>query len=82
MSTVPPDTGRYTTARSGSLSIFAERAVAPVLARETGAGGWVSIRLSTPMHARYVVIWFTRLPPDHPGTFQASVFDVSLQGWP
>jgi hypothetical protein len=54
----------------------------PVLARETGPGGWVSIRFSRPVHARYLLIWFTRLPPDPSGTFQASVFDVSLQGRP
>jgi hypothetical protein len=53
----------------------------PVLARETGAGGWVRIRLSAPVHARYVVIWFTRLPADSAGTFQVSVFDVGLEGW-
>jgi eukaryotic-like serine/threonine-protein kinase len=54
----------------------------PVLASQTGAGGWVRIRLSAPVHARYVVIWFTRLPPDSSGTFQVSVFDVGLEGWP
>ena len=54
----------------------------PVLAGESGAGGWVRIRLSAPVHARYVVIWFTRLPADSSGTFQVSVFDVGLEGWP
>ncbi len=54
----------------------------PVLASQTGAGGWVRIRLSAPVHARYVVIWFTRLPADSSGTFQVSVFDVGLEGWP
>jgi len=52
----------------------------PVLASKTGAGGWVSIRLRA-VHARYVVLWFTRLPPDASGTFQVSVFDVRLEGW-
>jgi hypothetical protein len=56
-------------------------AALPVLARESGAGGWVRIRLSAPVHARYVVIWFTRLPADSSGTFQVSVFDVGLEGW-
>jgi hypothetical protein len=60
---------------AGSLSDL------PVLAKQTGAGGWVSIRLSAPVHARYVVIWFTRLPADSSGTFQVSVFDVRLEGW-
>src|SRR5579864_8627486 len=54
----------------------------PVLAREAGAGGWVRIQLSAPVHARYVVIWFTMLPADSSGTFQVSVFDVRLEGWP
>jgi hypothetical protein len=53
----------------------------PVLASESGAGGWVRIRLSAPVHARYVVIWFTKLPADASGTFQVSVFDVRLEGW-
>lgn len=60
---------------AGSLSDL------PVVATETGAGGWVLIRLSAPAHARYVVIWFTRLPADSSGTFQVSVFDVRLEGW-
>jgi eukaryotic-like serine/threonine-protein kinase len=53
----------------------------PVVAREAGAGGWVRIRLGAPVHARYVVLWFTRLPADSSGTFQVSVFDVRLEGW-
>jgi hypothetical protein len=54
----------------------------PVLAREGGAGGWVSIRFSRPVRARYLLIWFTSLPPDPSGTFQASVFDIRLQHRP
>jgi serine/threonine protein kinase len=60
---------------AGSLSDL------PAVATETGAGGWVRIRLGAPVHARYVVIWFTRLPADSSGTFQVSVFDVKLEGW-
>jgi len=41
----------------------------------------VAGRLSAPAHARYVVIWFTRLPADSSGTFQVSVFDVRLDAW-
>jgi hypothetical protein len=52
-----------------------------VLASETGAGGLVRVKLSTPVHARYVLIWFTKLPPDASGTFQVSVYDVRLEGW-
>jgi serine/threonine protein kinase len=54
----------------------------PVVAAETGVGGWARIRLGAPVRARYVMIWFTRLPADSSGTFQVSVFDVRLDGWP
>ena len=49
--------------------------------RVTGAGGQVDIQLTTPARgARYVLIWFTKLPPDASGTFQATVYNVSLRG--
>jgi hypothetical protein len=54
----------------------------PVIARETRAGGWVSVRIRRPVHARYLLIWFTDLPPDPSGTFQASVSEVRLKGRP
>jgi len=51
------------------------------VARVTGAGGQVDLRLTTPARgARYVLIWFTKLPPDASGTFQATVYNVSLEG--
>jgi eukaryotic-like serine/threonine-protein kinase len=52
-----------------------------LVARVTGAGGQVDLRLTTPARgARYVLIWFTKLPPDASGTFQATVYNVSLKG--
>ncbi len=51
------------------------------VARVTGAGGQVDLQLTTPARgARYVLIWFTKLPPDGSGTFQATVYNVSLNG--
>jgi len=44
------------------------------------AGGTVSLRPAGAVRARYVLIWFTRLPPDTSGTFRASVASVALQG--
>ena len=44
------------------------------------AGGTVNLRPAGAVRARYVLIWFTRLPPDTSGTFQASVASVALQG--
>jgi len=58
------------------------RAGLPVVARASGAGGVVRLRLTTPAHGRYVLLWFTRLPTDRAGTFQASVYNVSLRGQP
>jgi O-antigen/teichoic acid export membrane protein len=52
----------------------------PAVARETGAGGPVRLQLTTPAHGRYVLIWFTKLPPDTSGTFQASVASIRLKG--
>ena len=52
----------------------------PPVARATSADGVVQLRLSRPAHGRYVLLWFTRLPPDPAGTFQASVYALRLQG--
>ncbi len=52
----------------------------PPVARAGGASGVAHLRLATPAHGRYVLIWFTRLPADPAGTFQASVYDVRLKG--
>ena len=52
----------------------------PAVARAQNAGGTVQLQPGHPAHGRYVLIWFTRLPPDPAGTFQASVQNVSLTG--
>jgi cytoskeletal protein RodZ len=45
------------------------------------ASGALGVRLSSPVHARYVLIWFTSLPPTSSGSssFQASLYNVSVQ---
>jgi hypothetical protein len=45
-------------------------------------GGAVRLQLTAAVHARYVLVWFTRLPPDTSGSFQASVYNVALKGQP
>jgi len=50
------------------------------VANAANAGGQVRLRLAGPAHARYVLIWFTSLPPDTTGTFRASVYSVKLEG--
>ena len=52
------------------------------VASSSGAAGPVQLSLSTPVHARYLLIWFTKLPPDPSGTYQVSVYKISVQGRP
>jgi len=54
--------------------------LAPI-AHATGVGGTVLLK-SAPTRGRYVLVWFTRLPPDQAGTFQVSVYDIKLRGSP
>jgi cytoskeletal protein RodZ len=52
------------------------------VASSSGAAGLVHVSLSAPAHARYVLIWFTKLPPDPSGTYQVSVYQIRVQGHP
>jgi Helix-turn-helix domain len=71
-------------ARGASLQVRigaspALAAMAPV-AHAADTGGVVRLQLTRPAHGRYVLIWFTKLPPDSAGTFRANVYHVSLKG--
>ncbi len=57
----------------------ARAALRPV-AYATGAGGVVTMRPTGSAKGRYVLIWFTRLPPDGSGTFQADIYGIRLSG--
>jgi eukaryotic-like serine/threonine-protein kinase len=61
---------------AGSLSGFRVAAVAD------DVGGTVRLHLQTPEQARYVLIWFTLLPPNGAGQYQASVYHVVVNGRP
>jgi hypothetical protein len=63
--------------RIGTIPALADL---PPVAHAANAGGVVYMRLTTPAHGRYVLIWFTSLPPDPAGTFQASVYSLRLEG--
>jgi hypothetical protein len=65
--------------RAGNVPALAS--LRPV-ARTADASGVVRLRLSKPAHARYLLIWFTRLPPHTSSTFQAGIYQVRLQGPP
>ena len=51
-----------------------------VVARAHLPGGALTVPIGSPVRARYLLIWFTRLPVDSAGTYQASIFNVSLSG--
>ena len=54
----------------------------PQVANATNVGGTVQVKLSAQVHVRYLLIWFTKLPPDSAGTYQASVYKIVVQGQP
>jgi len=49
------------------------------VAHSTNASHEVLMHLQA-TRGRYVLVWFTRLPPDQAGTFQASVYDIKVLG--
>ena len=54
----------------------------PVVATGTATRDQLSLPLASPARARYVLLWFTRLPPDDAGTYQLFVHQVAIQGHP
>jgi cytoskeletal protein RodZ len=52
----------------------------PKVASASNAGGAVQFNLGTPVHVRYLLIWFTKLPPDNAGHYQASVYKIGVHG--
>src|SRR5215467_422480 len=77
---------RVTLGRADGASFQLRVGAAPALAslrpvaRAAGAGGVVHLRLTRPAHGRYVLLWFTRLPPGPAGNFQVAVYGLHLQG--
>lgn len=49
-----------------------------VAANAADAGSTVALRLAAHPLVRYVLVWFTLLPPDPAGTYQAAVSDVTV----
>jgi Helix-turn-helix domain len=50
------------------------------VATATNAGSVLQLQPAGPVRARYLLIWFTLLPPDGSGTYQADISGVSLKG--
>jgi cytoskeletal protein RodZ len=65
--------------RAGSRPV---PAYLPRVASASNARGTAQLQPGAPVHVRYVLIWFTKLPPDNAGTYQASVYNIAVRGSP
>jgi cytoskeletal protein RodZ len=74
-----PTSGGTVELRAGDSATLADLSV---VASAANPGGTLTMRLGTPVQARYVLLWFTSLPPDGTGTYQVRVYDVRLMGYP
>ena len=63
--------------RAGNVPALADL---HTVARAANAGGVVQLQPADTVRGRYLLIWFTSLPPDQAGTFQASVSSIRLEG--
>jgi cytoskeletal protein RodZ len=63
--------------RAGSTPVLADL---HTVATSAGAGGTVQLSLTSPAQARYLLIWFTHLPADSAGTYQASIYGITIRG--
>jgi cytoskeletal protein RodZ len=51
------------------------------VATADNAGGVLQMQATRPVSGRYLLIWFTQLPPNSSGTYQAFVSGISLKGY-
>ncbi len=72
-----PAPGGTVQLRAGNTPALASM---PVVAQASNPGGTLTLQPGTPVTARYVLLWFTALPPDNAGTYQAYVYNVSVSG--
>jgi hypothetical protein len=64
--------------RTGNTPSLADLSPVAIAADASGA---MAVRLTGPVHARYVLIWFTALPQaGSSGAFQARVYNITIQG--
>jgi transcriptional regulator with XRE-family HTH domain len=82
--TVTAVTVRLGAAGGALVQLRAGNAAVPAglraVAQGRSAGGDLTLGLTRPVQARYVLIWFTRLPRDSSGTYQATIYHVSVTG--
>ena len=72
-----PAAGGTVQLRAGGAPTLADL---PVVAQAAIPGGTISLQPATPVSARYLLIWFTQLPPGGAGTYEAYVYNASVSG--
>lgn len=72
-----PAAGGSVQLRAGDAPSLADL---PVVAQAAIPGGTFTLQPAAPVSARYLLIWFTQLPPDGNGTYEAFVNNVSVSG--
>jgi hypothetical protein len=75
--TLGAESGASMQLRLGSVPSFAALRVAQTA---TTTADVLDLPLATPTRARYVLVWFTSLPPDGAGTYRVLVHQVTVQG--
>jgi hypothetical protein len=68
--------------RGASLQLRAGGSAARlrVVGHASDTGGTIRLRLAAPVRTRYLLIWFTLLPPNGQGRYQESVHGVVVNG--
>ena len=77
--TLGPAAGAHLQIRVGDRPTLAAM---PRVARSAGPGGVVRMTLASPARGRYVLVWFTSLPPDPAGTYKAEIYGIGVKGRP
>ena len=80
--TFGPTPGADVTVEAGNDDAFAAATLATftTVARAHGIGGTHTFRAIRPVTGRYVLIWFTKLPPAGSGRFAAEIFNIVVRG--
>ena len=75
--TLGPAAGAHVAIRVGDRPVLADM---PRVARSAGPGGVIRMTLARPAKGRYLLVWFTRLPPDPAGTYKAEIYGIGVKG--
>ena len=70
----------YLLAAGGGAPVPARSHHPPARGPQHSAASHRSPAAAASVTARYVLVWFTQLPPDSTGTYQADVYNVSVSG--